>query len=824
MAAGLVSVIGRITGVSVLADEASEAFSFEHTPVMPSRFILLAGLFAVGLSSGLTAAPATTESSSVFNATVPKNDLKGSFEAQVLFAQSQVIPSRPREDDRQPRLVSLRKSLLMVRPLRADSTPITVTAMDGAGKELGTLKLNPPAMLPKTAYFVDGAPSGGMDFRPKGESRGVIDDAMGIAKLAEQDGGALRAMLGKNALVEVATADGRWVKEIHLPPAKGLDGKVVRINAGAGYGSTVRYGDSEVSLSRGQAVVFKASAGRWFREGELENNGLRYASDAWSVDLPAEWIRPGLALRFLQGKAAGELSPIDIGAPTQLLLHTIDLGFLTTPRGAFGFAKDPEAHREYFQTAPASRLIVSRYAPLHLKEVMLPTGKLLKEVDPSKGGWHEGAMRQHIGKELVSHGIDNANYGLHSTAGAGEKDHPYAVAQLAAHNSRGVYANGVQVHGGSGGNGMVTLDNSLGNEFSHEVGHNYGLGHYVDGFKGSVHRAADQINSTWGWDADKRRFLPNFSPLRTGKDATLEGQSQPPFDGRSYGFDAMAGGAPFSSFNRFTLYTPNTAAIIQKFLESKAVFDPLSPTGFSRWNEQTARMEPFSHRLSLGREVSAPIKDLSTASLAKLLSENPRVRVAMADGNWTKEIPLPPAAAGNKGRIVTIAHGAGYSSVLKLNGDEVTVPRGFERSYVSDGKRWKEGKGDEASVERKPQAFGVPVVTLLGYYDPAAELNSYAYPALHGSLGYCYAEESAEVKSSDCLLVVETKKGVLRFRLADRRIDAKHMNKFHVNVPEASQPTQFAIVCGGKVLAKRTIEPAAEKLAVTVNGYVPPAK
>lgn len=50
------------------------------------------------------------------------------------------------------------------------------------------------------------------------------------------------------------------------------------------------------------------------------------------------------------------------------------------------------------------------------------------------------------------------------------------------------------------------------------------------------------------------------------------------------------------------------------------------------------------------------------------------------------------------------------------------------------------------------------------------------------------------------------------------------MNKFHVNVPEASQPTQFAIVCGGKVLAKRTIEPAAEKLAVTVNGYVPPAK
>ena len=791
---------------------------------MSPRLALLTGLLIAGHSTSISAAPAASESSLVFNTTAPKNDLRGDFEAQVLFAQSQIIPSRPREDDRQPRLISLRKSLLMVRPLRADSTPITVTAVDGSGKELGTLNLNPPAMLPKTAYYVDGAPAGGMDFKPKGESHGIIDDVDGISKLAEKDGGTLRVMLGKNALVEVATADGRWVKEIHLPAAKGLDGKVVRVIAGAGYGSTIHYGDQEVRISRGQTVVFKASGGRWFLEGELDNNDLRYARDAWSVDLSAEWIRPGLVLRFRQGKASGELAAINVGAPTQLLLHTIDLGFLTTPRGAFRFAGDREAHREYFQTVPASQLIVSRYAPLHLKEVMLPTGVLLKEVDPSKGGWHEGTMRQHIGKELISHGIDNANYGLHSTAGAGEKSHPFAVAQLAAHNSRGVYSNGVKVHGGSGGNGMVTLDDSLGNEFSHEVGHNYGLGHYVDGFKGSVHRAADQINSTWGWDADKRRFLPNFSPLRTGKDATLEGQSQPPFDGRSYGFDAMAGGAPFSSFNRFTLYTPNTAAIIQKFLESKAVFDSLSPTGFSKWNEQTARMEPFSHRLTTGSSVGAPIKGLSEASLTKLLSEFERIEVAMGDGNWTKEIPLPRASAANKGRSVSILHGAGYDSVLLMNGEQVTVSRGFAQAYVSDGQKWQEAKGTEGSVERKPQTFGAAVVTLVGYYDPSAQLTSYAYPALHGSLGFCYADDSAEVKPSDCLLVVETKKGTLRFRLADRRIDAKNMNKFHVNIPEASQPTQFAIVCGGKVLAKRSIEPTTEKLAVTVHGYVPAAK
>ena len=823
--AGQVSVIGRIKGGLLPCWWFGLGLFWRPTPLrMNSRFLTLAFLAFFGLSLEASSAAPITEGTLVFNATNPTNDLKGAFEAQVLFAQNQVMPARPREGDRQPYLVSLRKTLLMVRPMKSADAALAVTVLDAAGKPLGTLSLQPPKSLPVTAYFVDGAPASGVDFAPSPGSIGLVDDPVEIGKLSEPSGASVRELLRKHALVEITTADGRWTRDIHLPLGKGLDGKAIRFNAGAGYASTVHYGARRVSSSRGQSLRFKCVNGQWFCEGELDNNRLRYAADAWSVVLPAEWIRPGLGLRFSQGKETGELSGIVVGAPTQLLIHTIDLGFLTPPREAFWFAKDIEAQREYFQTLPASRLIVTQYAPLHLTEVMLPTGVLLKDVDPSKGGWHEGAMRQSIGKELISHGIDNANYGLHSTPGRGEKGHPYVAAQLAAHNSRGKYANGVQVHGGSGGNGMVTLDDSLGNEFSHEVGHNYGLGHYVDGFKGSVHRSADQINSTWGWDADKNRFLPNFSPVRTGKDATLEGQSQAPFDGRAFGFDAMAGGAPFSSFNRFTLYTPNTSAIIQKFLESKAVFDPFSPTGFSKWNESTAKMEPFSHRLAMGRSISASIKGLSEASLVKLLSEYERVEVAMGDGNWTKEIPLPPASAANKGRSVSIAHEAGYNSVLLINGEEVTVSRGFAQAFVSDGKKWQEAKGTEGSVERKPQTFGAAVVTLIGYYDPTAQLTSYAYPGLHGSLGFCYADDSVMLKPADCQLVVETKKGILRFRLADRRIDAKHMNKFHVNVPAASQPTQFAVMVGGKVVAMRTIQPTTEKLAVTVHGYVPPAK
>lgn len=755
----------------------------------------------------------------VFNTTPPTNDLQGSLGAQVLFAQSQVIPTRPREGDGQPHLVGLRRSLVMVRPLKADGvTPISVTARDGAGKALGTLALNPPAKLPKTAYHVEGVPEEGVDFTPKAGSTETINSPADLAKLADPQGAFLLGRLRSHAVVEIQTADGQWVRDIHLLKDAALEGKMVRARSQAGYASSIHYGGRQVALARDQTLQFKFVRGQWVREGELENNALTYATDAWSAVLPAEWIAPGLTLQFRQGNLTGELTNLKVGAPTELLIHTIDVGMLTTPRDAFAFAKDPEAHREYFQSAPVSRLVVTRYAPLSLPEVTLPDGTVLTDKDPSKGGWHEGTMRQHIGKELISHGIDNANYGLHSTAGTGESSHPYVAAQLAAHNNRGKYANGIQVHGGSGGGGIVTLDESLGNEFSHEVGHNYGLGHYVGGFKGSVHRSADQINSTWGWDADKNRFIPNFAATRTGKETALEGQSQPPFDGRSFGTDAMAGGAPFSSFNRFTLYTPHVAAIIQRFLEGKAAFDSASPTGFSKWNAATARLEPYTHKIDLTAQIDAPIADLSEEKLAALFAKYPVVKVAMGDGNWTRNIPVPAASTANRGRSLVVEHQAGYGSNLLLGGQTIAVARGFKKTYTSDGTRWKEEPLADTSIARQPQAFGVPVITLIGYYDPDAQLKTTIYPALHGAYGFAYPDDTGRLDAQECHLLVETRAGPLRFRLAAHRLADGVMNKFHVNIPTASEPRSVAVVVGGRVLEKKPIAPVVEKLTFTVHG------
>ena len=83
------------------------------------------------------------------------------------------------------------------------------------------------------------------------------------------------------------------------------------------------------------------------------------------------------------------------------------------------------------------------------------------------------------------------------------------------HHAKGRYTNGegkpVDVpHGLSGGNGIGTLVDSTGNEFSHEVGHGYGMGHYPflnDASDGAVHG----YTTSWGYDAYKNRMRANVA-------------------------------------------------------------------------------------------------------------------------------------------------------------------------------------------------------------------------------------------------------------------------------------------------------------------------
>ncbi|MFM8892738.1 MAG: M66 family metalloprotease, partial [Planctomycetia bacterium] len=274
------------------------------------------------------AAASAAEPRLVFNTTGPTNDLQGTLAAQVLFAQSQVIPARPREGDHQPHLIGRRRCLLLVRPLEPDGAAVHAAAFDKAGRKLGELRLDPPEKLPRTAYFLDGLPDEAVEFEPAAGPVAIVESKADLDRLTDPAAAMLLERLRMSGLVEIRTADGLWVRDIHLPRNADLEGKMVRVRSTAGYSSTIHYGDRSAGISRNQTLQFKSVRGQWVLDGELENQGLAYATDAWSGVLPAEWIMPGLKLAIRRGKLAGDLDGIEIGPPTELLLHTIDLGML----------------------------------------------------------------------------------------------------------------------------------------------------------------------------------------------------------------------------------------------------------------------------------------------------------------------------------------------------------------------------------------------------------------------------------------------------------------------------------------------------------------
>ena len=110
------------------------------------------------------------------------------------------------------------------------------------------------------------------------------------------------------------------------------------------------------------------------------------------------------------------------------------------------------------------------------------------------------------------------------------------------------------------------------------------------------------------------------------------------------------------------------------------------------------------------------------------------------------------------------------------------------------------------------------MTTLVGYYDPQGQLPSYLYPALHGAYGFAYGDDGERLGNSDCQLQVETRDGLLRFKLANHRLSASVMNKFHVNVPSASEPRSASVLCRNQSQAEAQLAPAPVGLGYTVNG------
>ncbi len=392
---------------------------------------------------------------------------------------------------------------------------------------------------------------------------------------------------------------------------------------------------------------------------------------------------------------------------------------------------------------------------------------------------------------------------------------PYHAAQVTVNNSRGNYSNGIINHGLLGSYaGVASVVSSTGNEFSHEVGHEFGAGthaeaHYLGGFKGSVHNSSTQTNSTWGWDLFENTFLPNLSKARNNGASCYEGQCAEPFEGHSFGWGTMAGGWPLHpGGNEYTLHTPYELNVFQHFLEGKANFDPSSSTGFSKWDNDSQRMTPWHN--TLVDDVAFSITTVSGINeLAEFGPENRQfhalfdaadaVRIHTGNGHWARDFYLTEDSSF-EGKVVVFRSSAGYNSHIHYGDTSLLLINGKKHAFRFDAGQSNIVDSDilDRTVDRVPQQQGVAVTTLVGYYDPQNTLPSYFYPALNGAYGAVYDDNFTP---SSCKIDVLThKEGTLTFNLHNRRITDGFMNRFHINVATESQPYRAELYCSNTLL------------------------
>lgn len=448
---------------------------------------------------------------------------------------------------------------------------------------------------------------------------------------------------------------------------------------------------------------------------------ITYSKRAFSVMLPYDMITPDMRIDFegqtksgaiLQGSIYNDTNElyvrpnIEFAAPQEGVFLFLKLGMLTgvptDPVYEYDMIEDPaRAMAEYFQTVPFARLVNGKYEDVILNEVILRNGKIYTErSDYQNPDAYSGDMREDVAKAQFSVGIDLANKGVASSPLNQVHQLKNDMFYFTVHHAQGKYANKVQGHGLSGGNGIGTLYASSGNEFSHEVGHGYNMGHYPFSETvayGSVHG----YQTGWGFDAYHNRMRANIAWHSGGAEENFMQYFISPFQNTyNWNKDSMAGGWVDSAISRYTHNTAMTTRQIQQNLKVRYFLsDSTDMNGFYKYLEWD--------------EANRKIRDASSEEFNRI----------------------------------------------------------------------------------SPTEKGVPVITILGGYNPDTPTQSVIYPRLRGNWGNVFGSLFSTTKPASQVYLEITYSGNNKeyVKLAETRYNSNVINKFHVNIAEKKQPKQVIL-------------------------------
>eukprot|EP00759_Apiculatamorpha_spiralis_P052860 PhF_6_TR6038/c0_g3_i3/m.8725 len=323
-------------------------------------------------------------------------NVQGDIQGTVLFAQNQIMMTA-----NTTRLVSLRPTLVMFQcvPLQSGVDPtyrVDMEVYNRAGTLVASVPMEHPNDIPKQyPYGVYN-----LSFVTTLKSGHQVNENNDAVKLSDPAAPYLTSLLQSND-VSVSLRDGCWTSPIYFPFNLAYHRRKVLIITTAVWNSDIVYAISRTKNKtitvEQQTICFVNVMGAWVSPRDVINRHTSYifAGNMWSATIPRQHVVPGLTLKFVQGNKIGTLATsLYVSSETELLINTISIGLMSPSRPSISFATDVKTQRQYYQTLPVSRVIVSPYESITFTDVVLPSGvkftDTLLNYDPSNAGLHQG--------------------------------------------------------------------------------------------------------------------------------------------------------------------------------------------------------------------------------------------------------------------------------------------------------------------------------------------------------------------------------------------------------------------------------------------------
>ncbi|KVP76742.1 peptidase M66 [Burkholderia ubonensis] len=329
-----------------------------------------------------------------------------------------------------------------------------------------------------------------------------------------------------------------------------------------------------------------------------ESRGSAYATDRWSVEIPAEWMVPGTSFVV----SADNYLASDAQRP--MFNSDGDMRLTITPFYLFGandtnsvpFADlavpNEKTRNEVFAKWPFSSVNIYTHAARYFALPYLVVGPRQDRSGTPQPAYGITSMDQQKDGYGTMSAVLSMIQAMRIANGEGDTNNQY-YAPIIALNAAGTVAD---VGGGLGGGNAGVGDYGYSGVFIHEQGHAFGLPHAAGAYADTYpYVGGSVIGSAWGYDQIRHEFLDVLVPSSASHYAGCSTDHQLDSQGRCFKQDPMQGGEGDQSPDyKFTMFSDFSAARLQSWMEGRILIDASSATGYSKWETATQRRVPYT--------------------------------------------------------------------------------------------------------------------------------------------------------------------------------------------------------------------------------------